>query len=47
MVIPFQRSEGCRKVSILEVHVVFAERVERSRARPQSVAALEGARPAG
>ena len=24
------------------MHVVFAERVERSRARPQSVSALEG-----
>ena len=27
------------------MYVVSAERVERSRARPQSVAALEGARP--
>ena len=55
MVIPFQRSDGCSKsskgfskrprVSLKEIHVVSAERVERSRARPQSVAALEGARP--
>ena len=56
MVIPFQRSEGCskssrgfspRRVSLQEMYVVSAERVERSRAHPQSVAALEGARPAG